>query len=197
MTQTSAPSPAAVLDYAAPARQSPILRRLRAAVFVLVCLLIGAITGWIFDPRMYRAVGFLMVDTTQITPAADVKVLDADELQKRQAAAVAGVAGNGNVQKILSQLPSSMGVTTADITANLKVQTVPQSRLVAVSYEHHNPRAAAAVVNLAMGHYATPGVNVAAIATPPAQPQHSRLYLLGGAGIGLLVGLLIVAMRWK
>jgi hypothetical protein len=197
MTQTSAPSPAAVLDYAAPTPLSPVLRRLRAAILVLTCLLLGAIAGWIFDPRMYRAVGFLMVDATQITPAADEQVLNFDQLKARQAAAVAGVAGAANVQAIVSQLPSSMKLTAAEVTANLKVQTVPQSRLVTVSYEHPDPRVAAAVTNLAMGRYVTPGVNVAAVATPPAQPQRSRLYLLGGAAIGMLLGLLIVAMRWK
>jgi hypothetical protein len=176
---------------------SPVLRRLRAAVFVLTFVLLGATAGWIFDPPLYRAIGFLMVDPTQITPAAEVQVLNADELQARQAAAVAGVAGAANVQVIVSQLPSSMSLTATEIQAKLKVQTVPQSRLVAVSYEHPDPRIPAAVVNLAMGRYVTPGVNVAAIATPPAQPQRSRLYLFGGAAVGMLLGLLIVALRWK
>jgi len=166
-------------------------------MLVLTCVLLGAVAGWIFDPRMYRAIGFLMVDPTQITPAADVQLLNADQLQARQAAAVAGIAGTANVQTIRSQLPSSMTLTAAEISGNLRVQPVPQSRLVAVSFDHDNPRTAAAVVNLAIGRYASPGVNVAAIATPPAQPQRSRLYLLGGASIGLLLGLFIVAFRSK
>jgi hypothetical protein len=197
MAQTSAPTPAAVLDHAPQRPQDPIIRRLRAIALALAFVLMGAAAGWLFDPRIYRAVGFLVVDPTQISPAAQEVVLSADELQAKQAAMVAGVAGNANIQTILSQLPPTMTLTAAQIKTNLKVQVVPQSRLVAVSFDHDDPRVAAAVVNVAMGRYVAPGVNVAVVATRPAQPQHNRLYLLGGAAVGLLLGTFIVARRWK
>ena len=156
-----------------------------------------AAAGWLFDPRIYRAIGFLVVDPTQISPAAQEVILDTNQVQAKQAAMVAGVAGNANIQTILSQLPPTMNLTAAQIKANLKVRVVPQSRLVAVSFDHDDPRVAAAVANVAMGRYVAPGVNVAAVATPPAQPQHNRLYPLAGAAVGLLIGTFIVARRGK
>src|SRR3954471_18551942 len=129
---TASAHPAAVLDYASSRPQEAVLRRLRGAVIVLIFMFLGAGAGWLIDPRMYRAVGYLMVDPTQVTPSADVQSLDATQVQARQAAAVAGVAGSANAQVVATQLPSSMNVTTAMVMANLKVQAIPQSRLVAV-----------------------------------------------------------------
>ena len=62
---TPSAQPAAVLDYAAPTPHDEMLRRLRGVILVLACTLLGGGLGWMIEPRVYRAVGYLQVEPTR------------------------------------------------------------------------------------------------------------------------------------
>lgn len=195
--QSASGQPAAVLDYAPAAPLDAATRRIRAVATVLFCMLLGAAGGWIIDPRIYRAVGILQVAQTRVTPTADEQVLDVNALQSQQAAVVAGITAPANLNVAVTKLPPTITLTPAQMAPHLKAQTVPQSQLISVSYEDPDPRTAAAVVNAVMSQPLPSGVVIAVAATPPAQPQRNRLYVVGGLAVGLLLGVFIVALRWK
>ena len=194
---TASAQPAAVLDYAPQAPQDVVTRRLRAAVTVLVCVLLGAIAGWIIDPRLYRAAGFLQIEQTTLPATGDDQLLNVDAILARQATVIAGLTGAPNLNAVVKQLPQTVTLTPAEIALRLEVQVVPHSRLISVSFDDPDPQVAAAVVNAVMSGRNPPGVTVVAVATPPAKPQQNRLYFVGGSAVGLLLGVAIVALRWK
>jgi len=194
---TASAQPAAVLDYAPPAPQDTVARRLRAVVTILACMLLGAIAGWIIDPQLYRAVGFLQIEQTTQPHTANEQLLDVDAVQSRQAAIVAALTSPNNLNLTATRLPPTITLTPAEIAPRLKVQVVPESRLISVSFDDPDPRTAAAVANAVMGQRNPPGVTVVAVAAPPAKPLQNRLYFVGGSAVGLLLGIAIVALRWK
>jgi len=189
--------PNASLDYAPQAPQDVLKRRLRAGVTVLTSVLLGAIAGWIIDPALYRAVGFIQIEQTTLPLNGDGQPLGIDAIQARQAAVIAGLTGAPNLNVAATQLPAAVTLTPAEIAVRLKAQPVPQSRLISVSYDDADPQVAAAVVNAVMSRRNPPGVTVVAVATPPAKPQRGLLYLVGGSAVGLLLGVAIVALQWK
>ena len=191
--QTASAQPAAVLDYATTPRRDVLVRRTRAVVTVLFCMLLCASVGWIIAPRTYRALGYLQVAQTDQALPGSQQLLDVNAVQARQAAAVTGVAAPANLTAATALVTPTPAITPAA----LEVQPVPQSRLIAVSYLHSDAKIAADVTNALMVCYKAPGVTTIAMATPPAQPQQNRLYVAGGLAVGLLAGILIVALRWK
>ena len=125
------------------------------------------------------------------------ELLDVDAVQSRQAAIVAALTSPNNLNLTATRLPPTITLTPAEIAPRLKVQVVPESRLISVSFDDPDPRTAAAVANAVMGQRNPPGVTVVAVAAPPAKPLQNRLYFVGGSAVGLLLGIAIVALRWK
>ena len=189
---TPSSQPAAVLDYAAPTPHDEALRRLRGVILVLVGTLLGGGLGWMIEPRVYRAVGYLQVEPTQ---AGSDQMLDANGIQSRQAAAATALASPANLNAAVTLLPRTMPLKPAEIVPKLRAQKVQESRLVAVSFEHADPQTAAAVVNAVMSSYTAPGVATVAMAMPPGRPMRNKLFPLAGLAAGLLAGLFIVATR--
>jgi hypothetical protein len=194
--QNGSAQSAAVLDYATATPQYSIARVFRALVTVFVCMLLGVAVGWIVDPRMYRAVSLVRIEQTQHAAAGE-EMLDANAVDARRTKVVAGVTAPGNVNAAVALLPPAIKLTPAQIAANLKVQPIPESLLIAVSYDDTDPQTAAAVAAAVVQAHKAPGITVMVAPGPPMRPLHGRRYLVAGGGAGLFAGVTIVALRWK
>ena len=200
MTETSAPSPAAVLDYAPPKRQDPGLRWLRAIALVFFCMLLFGGGGYAFQPVTYRATGIISVaPPTWTHPRDDAKEqANVQAAQGAQMTAVAALTSTANVNAAVATLVGEgISITPQEISERIRVAPVAESRLVYVRFDDQNPINAAAVVDAVMTSYTAPGASVVSAAGTPTRPQRNVLYPIAGLAMGLLLALFIVARRWK
>jgi uncharacterized protein involved in exopolysaccharide biosynthesis len=192
MATVSAESPV-VLDYAATPRQDQILRRLRGLVTILFCMVLCGAFGWLMQPVSYRAAGFVQVEArTQVGTLDEMVLVDHVGVVT---GVVAGIKSHENL-KATSQLLGGI-VAPAQLRSNLDVHPVPNSRLAMVTFTDADPRVAAATVNAAMSSSVSPGVTIVAPAAVPTRPYHEKFAALAGLAVGLLLGVAIVALRWK
>ena len=122
---------------------------------------------------------------------------DMTAISARQAAAVTALNSPLNLNAAVALLPPTLKLTPAQVAADLKVGSVPESRLVVVSFQTDDASTAAAVANAVMPAGTTPQLAPAQLATPPLQRQQNKLFPIGGLAVGLLIGVAIVALRWK
>jgi hypothetical protein len=185
----------AVLDYAPPPLAAPVVRRMRALMVILICIVVGGLAGQVFGPREFQATGYMHVATN---PTSTLPPMSLGTVDKRQAEVAAAIMQLSAVVATLPPaVPPKAPLTATDLAARLNVRPMPNSRLVAVTFTDDDPRTAAAVVNAVMRGSRAPDIQIVAAATPPARPQRGVFFPLAGAAVGLLAGLFIVARRSK
>jgi uncharacterized protein involved in exopolysaccharide biosynthesis len=198
--QTSAPSStAAVLDYAAEHPQDAVLRRFRAISIVLFCMLLFGVGGYLLQPDTYRATALLQVQAPTQMADGGAQPEDPSQIPAQQAAAAAGLTSAANVNAAIATLTAQgIPITPAQIAAHVKVDPIKDSRLIRIRFDGASPGDAAAVANAMMSSYsAPPSVGPAQLAQLPTQPQGKLFLPIVGICTGLLVGLFIIAFRWR
>ena len=192
----SAPAaPAVVLEYsAAPAPPSQALRALSGLLTVLFCVVVCGAFAWMVQPDSYRAAGFLRV--TSHTSVNDL-FLDGTEVGGQHMPHL--VAMWIKSPSALAEVSHSLGgiVTPAQLATKLEARPIPDTELVAIRFADADPRVAAATVNVAMRRLRVSGVTTVAPATVPTQRVREEMAAVAGPAAGLLIGLAIVALRWK
>jgi hypothetical protein len=200
--QISSAQPAAgVLNYARATPQDAILRRLRAAVTVLLCMALCGGLGWLVQPTLYRAGGVVWVAPARWTHpvVAEFELREQQARDDRQAKAVAGMTSQANLIAAVALLkPRGFPHTSASIALHLHIDAIPNSGLIHVAFDDPDPKAAAAVANAIVESYVASGgiVQVGSAGMPPRQ-MRNRYYPVGGLAVGLLTGVFIAALRWK
>jgi hypothetical protein len=196
---TGSAEPAAVLDYAALRPQGHALRWFRAATTVLLCVLFFGGAAFALQPVRYRASGLLSVSPAWTHPRDDTQEqLNLQAAQKAQAAAVAGLKSSATLDAAIGVLQQhGISMTHGEIVERMTVRPIEQSTLTYVAFDDRTPANAAAVLNAIMTSCGTLGVTVASPASIPTRPLRNAFYSVGGLAVGLLVGVFIVARRWK
>jgi uncharacterized protein involved in exopolysaccharide biosynthesis len=170
-------------------------RPARRVGFILMCGMFGAVLAR-QQATSYTSVGYI-----QISPGVLVSSVPA--LQQSQAQHAAAIAGSTNLAAAAATLRSSAPtrvISPAVMAASLKVQTVPESKLIAVSYSDEQPVVAAAVARAVINSYVAANGSSVSVASPagiPTVASHNGLFLAGGFAIGGAIGSAIVALRRK
>jgi len=183
---------AAVLDYAPPVPERSAARFARHAILVLVIASVFSAIGYVTQPTVFRASGYVAVNTA--TPNIDVMAL----VQSQQNHAT-GLRSPSNLATAAATLSPAVAAppTPADIARRLEVSIVPDSRLIGISYSDKDPTTAAALANAVMTTYLATNPQVAMVVPPavPTKPVRNSLFTSGGFAVGLLAGIALVAWR--
>ncbi len=181
--------PLPVIEYAPPLPPRRMLRWIGRGAVVLICAVAGALLGRAVAPQRFTAVAYVQVtDTTTMNPQSVVALqqLHAD-----------GLTSTTTLNTASATMAGPRKLATAEMRMRVLAQPIPQSRLISLAYTDSDPSVAAAAAAAIVNAYCS-GQAAAAIATMPSVPmwgRYNRLFLMAGAVIGAVAGLLFILLR--